>query len=343
MDHELTPRARRGAWLVTLVTLATTALVVAAVGHHLPVGLPVLVPVTALPVAACGVALLRHDRTRTRDHTVGHARRLALAAQALRNDNARLAVSNSELEAFAGRLAHDLRSPLGSVVTTLQTLTRPDVALDPAIRTDLLERALVTSRRSVELVEALLEHASAQGRGADAGLVDVTALAREVVDTLTADRVHGVRIELPEGATPAWADPRLLVLVLQNLLDNALVHGAPAVSRVRVRVDPEDDHVAIAVEDDGVAIPADRAEDVFRVGSGDPNSGGLGLGLATCRSVVERHGGRIRVAPSVLGGTAIRFTLPWPDDTATAHARRGQGTRATSSSSGSSRRTSVAP
>lgn len=342
MDHDPDLRTRRGAVLVVVVTVAVTILVIAALGHHVPVGLPVLVPLVAAPVALVGSVLLSRDRTRSRDRAVGHARRLALAAQALRDDNARLAMSNTELEAFAARIAHDLRSPLGSVVTTLQTLARPDLEIDPAIHADLLERALVTSRRSVELVEALLEHASAQGRGADAGLVDVTALAGEVAASLPEDRLGDVAIDLPDGTAPAWADPRLLGLVLQNLLTNALVHGAPSVSRVRVRVRTVDDHVEVTVDDDGVAIPAEQAEEVFRIGSADPASHGLGLGLATCRSVVDRHHGQIWVAPGELGGTAVTFTLPWPEGPPSEDAR-DQRTRATSSSSGSSSATPSAP
>lgn len=298
----------------------------------------------ALAGALAVVAWLWVDRARTRSVAIGQARRLALIARELRDANARLATTNEGLSAFGGRLAHDLRSPLGTVVTTLQTLLRPELALPHDVRERLLSQALRAAQRSVTTIEALLDHAASGGREAEVALVDVGELAADVVSTLPTATVGTVTIELPRGPARAWADPRLLSLVLQNLVANALLHGGGDLGRIAVATAALDHGVEVTVEDDGAGIPAARRDQLFAVGSAEGPTGGLGLGLATCDSIVARHGGRIWADDSELGGAAIRFTLPrprprQPRPTRPAEAGEAHLALATSSSSGSSSRT----
>ena len=315
--------------------------------------------VIALPAAHLLVAHLATDRAETRDVALGQARRLALVASDLRAANTRLATSNEELTAFAGRLAHDLRSPLGTVVSALKTLQRPELELDDETREFLVQQSLRAATRSVAIVGALLDHASAEGRAPAVTLVDVGEVAAEVVATLPSETLGTVRVALPRGPALAWADPQLLPLVLQNLITNALTHGGARVGRIAVTTESTDDGVVVTVADDGPGIPEQVRTEVFTAGTGQGATRGLGLGLATCHSIVHRHGGRIWVHDSELGGAAVSFVLPWPDGeraTETAHPRGAarvgrivdladetdQRTLATSSSSGSSRATSAA-
>ena len=316
--------------------------------------------VIALPTAHLLVAHLATDRAETRDVALGQARRLALVARDLRAANTRLATSNEELTAFAGRIAHDLRSPLGTVVTALETLQRPELELDDDTREFLVQQSLRAATRSVATVGALLDHASAEGRAPTVALVDVGEVAAEVVATLPAETLGTVDVDLPRGPALAWADPQLLPLVLQNLVTNALTHGGSRVGRIAVATESTEDGVVVTVADDGPGIPEHVRTEVFTAGTGQGDTRGLGLGLATCHSIVHRHGGRIWVDDSALGGAAVSFVLPWPDGERPSGTTRGRGTaragrlvdladgtadqrtRATSSSSGSSRATSPA-
>lgn len=355
---------RRDAFLATGLYVATS---VAAIVARWPswagwdradLLVDILPAVVALPIALVLVSGLAVDRSRTRDVAIGQTRRLALVARQLRDANEQLAIANDELSAFAGRIAHDLRSPVGTVVTALETLQRSELDLPEDTREFLLDQALRAATRSVDTIEALLDHAAAEGRAAEVALVDVGELAADVISTLPATLLGTIQIELPRDPALAWADPQLLPLVLQNLVSNALTHGGPDMHRIALVTDGADGALVVSIEDDGVGIPAERRDEVFTAGEASGDRGGLGLGLATCQSIVLRHGGRIWADESRLGGAAVRFTLPWPDDRQPTD-RRGaldaarppvldlddeptsddQGTRATISSSGSSRRT----
>lgn len=314
-----------------------------------------------LAAAATLVGWLTRDRAQMRDVAIGQSRRLTLVARQLRAANEQLARSNEELSAFAARLAHDLRSPLGAVVLTLETLERSDIDLPAETRTLLLRQARRAATRSIDTVQALLDHAAAEGRAADVVPVDIGELAAEVLSTLPTSMLGSIDVTLPEPPAVGWADRHLLPLVLQNLVTNALTHAGPTLGRILIETEASEDGTTVWVEDDGVGIPPERLHEVFAAGTSVGATTGLGLGLATCRSIVERHGGRIWAERSDLGGVAIRFTLPHPSRPSSAdrvrdHADGGgdpvvrdtdggdrQRTLATSSSSGSSSRTRSSP
>lgn len=275
-------------------------------------GAALVTPLASLPIALVLVGRIARDRDRSRAVAEEQAERLRATADDLRDANDRLAIANEELSAFTGRIAHDLRSPLGTVVTALETLRRPDVELPEPTRELLLDQALRAATRSVDAISALLDHAAAEGRAADVALVDVREVATDVLTTLPLTMVGGVRVDLPREPALVWADPTLLPLVVQNLLANALTHGGSELSSVAILVEDTPAGMVVTVADDGVGIPDDLRASVFDSGTRGQAGHGLGLGLATCRSIVVRHGGRIWVEDGPLGGAAIRFTLPWP-------------------------------
>lgn len=309
-----------------------------------------------LPIAAVLVAGLAADRLRVRRIAATQGHRLRQVAQQLRDANHRLEASNQELMAFAGRIAHDLRAPLATVVSTLDTVRRQDLQLPPEVRGQLMEQAHHAANRSIDTVAALLDHASADGRAPQCSLVDVRELATDVLTTLPDRMLGGRELVLPSSEAVVWGDPHLLRLVLQNLIANALTHGGTALHLIHVAVHHGDGEMVVSVEDDGGGVPTDEREQVFAAGTRHSTTEGLGLGLATCASIVERHGGRIWIDDSVLGGAAVRFTLPCPPDDGepfptpdddvidvAAVTDEGHDTRATTISSGSSSRTSSDP
>jgi two-component system sensor histidine kinase MtrB len=207
---------------------------------------------------------------------------------------------------FTADVAHELRTPLASLVAAADSLD----AEKPTVRHRAAVLLRQQTRRLAALVEDLLEVSrfDAGAVVADRRAVDVGALATEVAGT--SERPADVRVQV-SGDPVLLADPRRLHAVLRNLVANALAHGAPP---VLVDVRGQEDTVEVVVADHGDGVPADLKGVLFdRFVRGDParGSGGSGLGLAIARSNAELHDGRLRLIPSAPGaGATFELSLP---------------------------------
>jgi signal transduction histidine kinase len=188
-------------------------------------------------------------------------------------------------------MSHELRSPLTRARVNTELLD------DSPERTALL-RDLGEMR---ELINSLLE-SERLARGADAlqaEPVDLAALARDVVSTQFEGQTFTLQLDAAIG--PVRADPARLRLLLRNLIDNALRHGAGATQppEVFLRREP-DGRIALGVRDHGPGVPV---EHLARLGqafyrpdsSRTRGSGGVGLGLYLCQRVAQAHGGELRL------------------------------------------------
>jgi len=237
------------------------------------------------------------------------AREAAATAQADLIDRER--EQSQELLTFARRVAHDLRNPLAVVETwtaelaaTLPSEPRTPDGLPTMISG--IERATARMRR---LVDDLLADASARDRETAHETVDLAALAVAVAEEYGAtESVH------PLGAIVVAGDPVLLQQLLDNLIGNALKYVRPGVpAHVTISAQPTAARTLVKVEDRGIGIPDGAHEwifEPFRRAHGDAYSG-TGLGLSTCRRIVERHGGTMRAGPRPDGpGSIFEFDLP---------------------------------
>ena len=127
---------------------------------------------------------------------------------------------------------------------------------------------------------------------------------------------HAVLIDIPPDLPQAVADRERIVQVLGNLLSNA-ARNAPETSPIRIEAAHADGYIEIAVSDEGRGIPTDRLPHLFRKRAGraadyaEGLTGGVGLGLAICKGLVEAHGGRIRAESGGAGqGARFTFTIP---------------------------------
>ncbi|GAB7191670.1 hypothetical protein NUM3379_23780 [Kineococcus sp. NUM-3379] len=280
-------------------------------------------------VAVCsGRALSRADGTplgavlALTDVTVDRAREAALRAahdqlsergHQLAGAVKELQRSNTDLERFAALASHDLTSPLQSVAGYLDLLADAgDDRLDEQAR-EWLDAALRGVRRMQDLTSALLSYAHVGAAPTRRELVEF----REVLDDAVLDlhgriRAAGARV-VSDGLPRVYCDPVLLQQLLRHLLSSALRYRSPQRScRIRVSAELSEDRWVFTVADNGDGIPPadrDRVFDVFA----SLEAGGTarpGIGLATCRRIVERHGGRIWAAGEPGGGTSVHFTLP---------------------------------
>lgn len=221
--------------------------------------------------------------------------------------------ANRELDAFAGRVAHDMRdvlSPIHTGVAALATVSREPSVVGIGHR---IGRACDRGR---DLVDALLQFSRAAGNPGDrARVAAVAAQAHEVLEELDeAVRATAADITLraPEDAAVA-VSPALLHVVLRNLVGNALkALEDRRERRLAIEVRQTGDEVAIVVRDSGAGIDPSEQARVFEAlyrGKRAPGKG-IGLGLATVRRIVEAHGGRVDLASIEGRGTSVTIVLP---------------------------------
>ena len=217
-----------------------------------------------------------------------------------------LSRSNADLEQFAHVAAHDLQGPLRTLTGFSETLLDRRGQLDPADADELLRRIATGGRRMSEMLDGVLEYSRVAGPELVREEVDLGAVLAEVRESLAAELgERGTRIVA--GSLPTVSGDRVqLRQLLQNLLSNASRFG----KTVEVGAAREGDYWELHVRDDGPGIPADDAERIFEMFERlDARDDGSGLGLALCRKIVERHGGRIWLADSG-SGADFRFSLP---------------------------------
>jgi signal transduction histidine kinase len=245
-------------------------------------------------------------------------RRLRRTVSELGAARAELARSNEQLAAFAGQVSHDLRGPLTGMLGFVELLIKlPAVAGDEkAVK--YVEMAGASGRRMAALLEDLLSHARVGGSLRPVPL-ELGDLVREATDDLTGEFAES-GAALRVGALPTvTADRSQLRAVLQNLLSNAVRYRRPErPPTISVRSLRQPGRWRVEVVDDGIGVPVGRGDPfapLVRLHTESEAPGavdGSGLGLATCRRIIEAHGGEIGLAPAPGGGTTAWFTLPDP-------------------------------
>jgi len=211
---------------------------------------------------------------------------------------------------------HDLRSPLGNIVSSLDVL-QATMPRDDEVVVPVLAIAFRSSQRLSRLIDSLLDL-----RRLEAGQAvlhkepaSINALIAEA-----ADQVHPVaegkaillRMEVPPRLPTLAMDADMIRRVLINLMENAVKYSDTA-GTIVVNARVEDQKVIVGVKDTGPGIPPSDQARIFQKFArvhqlGSPK--GLGLGLAFCKLAVEAHGGRIWVDSQVGQGATFHFTLP---------------------------------
>ena len=232
----------------------------------------------------------------------------------LRRHARKLEESNEDLEQFAYAASHDLQEPLRMVSSYLQLLERRyKEALDESAR-EFIEYAVDGAERMKTLIDGLLQYSRVGRKEGTFGRVDLGT----IVDDVRADLAR--RIEELGGTVERTALPTThgtaeqLRRLFQNLVDNALTYHGDAPPRVEISGRTTDaDAAHVVVRDHGPGIPARAQDKVFRIFKQlDPHGtghAGSGIGLALCKKIAERHGGRIWVESEPGEGAAFHVLL----------------------------------
>lgn len=249
---------------------------------------------------------------------VRQLRRAARAQKAEREVRERraaeLAVQNEALGQFAGRVAHDILSPLSTAMLALQ-LVQHVCEQDPSAHRA-TERGIAAVTRVHTLVDDLLAFSRAGGQPEPGSSTEIAPVIADVVDGLSG-QANEHRIVLIAGAVPPGViacTRGVLTSLISNLVSNAIKYmGDAPVRRIDLRTVDAGDRWRIEVEDTGPGIPLEHQERIFQpyVQLGG-NAPGIGLGLATVDRLVRGHGGSLGVISAPRGGSQFWFELRKP-------------------------------
>ncbi|HUW97001.1 MAG TPA: PAS domain-containing sensor histidine kinase, partial [Anaerolineae bacterium] len=217
---------------------------------------------------------------------------------------------------FVATMTHDLRSPLTAIQGSLRLLPQLGQLNDE--QADFAERAMRNVEHMDDLISSLLDIGRIEaGLEMEMSPIHLDLVIKKAVSNLLGhakSKELALHAVVPDDLPLVTGNHVRLTQVMTNLLDNAIRY-TPQGGSVTVQATADADHVIVSVIDTGVGIPANAKARIFdkfyRVeGSQTEESPGMGLGLATVKSIVEKHGGQVWVQSKVDEGSTFCFTLP---------------------------------
>ncbi|MFG2987921.1 sensor histidine kinase [Streptomyces sp. NPDC048257] len=219
----------------------------------------------------------------------------------------------AEQQRFAANASHELRTPL-AISRTLLDVARKDPTRD---RGELIERLHAVNARAIDLTEALLLLSRGDRGNFTREGVDLSLLAEEAAETLLplAER-RRITLDVTGGAAPTSGSAELLLRMVTNLVQNAVVHNLPTGGTVTVHTEADGGTSVLRVENAGGRLPPELVPTLiepFQRGAERVRTdehAGVGLGLAIVHSIVRAHDGTLDLVPRPTGGLLVTVRLP---------------------------------
>jgi PAS domain S-box-containing protein len=219
----------------------------------------------------------------------------------------RLERSNEELAALGRITAHDLAAPLHAVSGLIDLLPQADASPDTRMTFDAIRSAI---DRMQTMVAGVTGYVQARSAEPERGLVDLSELSARVCETLGSDieerRAQVTIDELPK----VFGDEHQLERVFLNLISNAIKYSRECPPEIRVYANRDPGAWQVSVADHGIGVKDADRERIFELFVRGEAESGSGIGLATCRRIVELHGGSVWLEPNEPTGSIFSFTLP---------------------------------
>jgi len=234
-------------------------------------------------------------------------------ATALRQANEALVRSNIELQRFAYVASHDLQTPLRTIASFAELLRTTYADKLDGQGKDWIERVVGAVRQLQALVRDVLEYARVDSEVRPFERLDLRAILDQAAALLeTPIRESGASVT--SGALPAvMGDRSQLVQLMLNLVGNALKYRGAQIPRIHVFAERSGGEWIVSVQDNGIGIAPRHHERIFEIFTrlhSQREYPGSGIGLAVCRRIVHRHGGRIWVESEPGRGSTFRFSIP---------------------------------
>jgi PAS domain S-box-containing protein len=231
----------------------------------------------------------------------------------LKEANAELRYANQELEQFTSIVSHDLQEPVRTIKSFLQLI---DLKLGQGQYNDLktyIEKSVNAANRMRELIQNLLRYTQLSRNDVVVQKMMAIDVVNEAVQNLrSAVEASRARITIENDLGEIEGDRVQIVQLIQNLLSNALKFTNSEMPAVTIRCREEGGHVTFSVSDNGIGIAEGDKEKVFEIFRRlhtKEKYPGTGIGLAICKKIVDRHGGRIWPESEPGRGTTFYFTL----------------------------------
>ncbi|XVQ07729.1 sensor histidine kinase [Spirillospora sp. CA-255316] len=219
----------------------------------------------------------------------------------------------TEQQRFAANASHELRTPL-AISRTLLDVARNDPAGDQG---ELIERLRTVNTRAIDLTEALLLLSRADRRSFTREPVDLSLIAEEAAETLLPlAEQRQITLDVTGETTQTIGSAALILRMMINLVQNAIVHNLPAGGTVTVHTRPQHDASVLQVENTGHLLPSELVPTLtepFQRGTQRIHTdqhAGVGLGLAIVHSIVRAHDGILDLTPRPTGGLLVTIRLP---------------------------------
>jgi two-component system, OmpR family, sensor histidine kinase KdpD len=231
------------------------------------------------------------------------------------SQDALVAIESERLRnSLLAALSHDLRTPLAGVIGLAESIlyTRPSLSLQ---QHEMIAEIVEEGQHMSASIDNLLEMAKLES-GSVVLRVQWQSVEEVVGSALASSRrslaSHHVSVHIASGLPLVQFDAALITRVLVNLLENAAKY-TPLGAAIQIEARLDDDSVELSVADNGPGLPVGREEELFAKfarGHSESATGGVGLGLAICRSIVQAHGGRIVAEKGRSVGARFIMTLP---------------------------------
>jgi PAS domain S-box-containing protein len=254
---------------------------------------------TGNPYAICGIST---------DITERKQAEKALAQQA-----EELARSNAELERFAYVASHDLQEPLRMVVSYLQLLERRYQGKLDATADEFIAYAVDGAGRMQTLIRDLLSYSRVGTQTQSLTLVDSAAILEKAIANLQMAITESGAIVTHDPLPEVMVDPSQFAQLFQNLIGNAIKFHSEQLPQIHISAERVEDAWQFSVRDNGIGIEQEYTERIFIIFQRlhrRADYPGTGIGLAICRKIVERHGGRLWIESEPGQGSIFYFTLP---------------------------------
>jgi PAS domain S-box-containing protein len=224
-----------------------------------------------------------------------------------------LARSNADLEQFAYVASHDLQEPLRMVISYTQLLARRYRGKLDTPADEFIGFAVDGASRMQQLIQDLLSYSRLTIRGKALQFTESGAACNAALENLR-ESIKNSNAEVNVGPLPTvLADATQLAQLFQNLIGNAIKYRNKRRPEIRVSARPNGNEWVFSVQDNGIGIEPQYFERVFQMFQRlhtRKDYSGTGIGLAICRKIAERHGGRIWVESHPGKGSTFLFTIP---------------------------------